>query len=243
MTNDVTLPAAALAGLLSFLSPCVLPLVPPYLTFIAGTTIEEVAVHREVRARRSILLAAVLFVFGFSTVFVGLGATASSFGQLLHQYSSRLSLLAAVVIILMGLHFLGVFRFAVLYREARVEVQRPRGVWGSYVMGLAFGFGWTPCIGPILAAILAVAASQDTVGKGILLLTFYSAGLGMPFLLAALAFEPFVRVIKRFRPYYRAIEQVIGVLLVATGIGFLTGSVQDVSAWLLQNFPGLANLG
>src|SRR3984893_13774433 len=243
MPHDVTLPAAALAGLLSFLSPCVLPLVPPYLTFIAGTTIEEVAVHREVRARRAILLAAVLFVFGFSTVFVGLGATASSFGQLLHQYSSRLSLLAGVAIILMGVHFLGVFRFAVFYREARVEVQRPRGVWGSYVMGLAFGFGWTPCIGPILAAILAVAASQNTVGKGILLLTFYSAGLGMPFLLAALAFEPFVRVIKRFRPYYRAIEQVIGVLLVATGIGFLTGSVQDVSAWLLQNFPGLANLG
>ena len=243
MTHDVTLPAAALAGLLSFLSPCVLPLVPPYLTFIAGTTIEEVAVHREVRARRAILLAAVLFVFGFSTVFVGLGATASSFGQLLHQYSSRLSLLAGVAIILMGLHFLGVFRFAVFYREARVEVQRPRGVWGSYVMGLAFGFGWTPCIGPILAAILAVAASQNTVGKGILLLTFYSAGLGVPFLLAALAFEPFVRVIKRFRPYFRAIEQVIGVLLVATGIGFLTGSVQDVSAWLLQNFPGLANLG
>jgi cytochrome c-type biogenesis protein len=243
MTHDVTLPAAALAGLLSFLSPCVLPLVPPYLTFIAGTTIEAVAVHREVRARRAMLLAALLFVFGFSTVFVGLGATASSFGQLLHQYSSRLSLLAGVAIILMGLHFLGVFRFALLYREARVDVQRPPGVWGSYVMGLAFGFGWTPCIGPILASILAVAASQNTIGKGILLLTFYSAGLGVPFLLAALAIEPFLRVNKRIRPYFRVIERVIGVLLVATGIGFLTGSVQDVSAWLLQNFPGLANFG
>jgi cytochrome c-type biogenesis protein len=243
MTHDVTLPAAALAGLLSFLSPCVLPLVPPYLTFIAGTTIEAVAVHREVRARRAMLLAALLFVFGFSTVFVGLGATASSFGQLLHQYSSQLSLLAGVAIILMGLHFLGVFRFALLYREARVDVQRPPGVWGSYVMGLAFGFGWTPCIGPILASILAVAASQNTIGKGILLLTFYSAGLGVPFLLAALAIEPFLRVNKRIRPYFRVIERVIGVLLVATGIGFLTGSVQDVSAWLLQNFPGLANFG
>ncbi|MCI0467934.1 MAG: cytochrome c biogenesis protein CcdA [Beijerinckiaceae bacterium] len=243
MMHDVTIPAAALAGLLSFLSPCVLPLVPPYLTFIAGTTIEEAAAYKEVRARRAILLAAVLFVFGFSTVFVGLGATASSFGQLLHEYFARLSVLAGGAIILMGLHFLGVFRFAFLYREARVDVQRPAGIWGAYVMGLAFGFGWTPCIGPILAAILAVAASQETVGKGVVLLTAYSAGLGVPFLLAALAFEPFLRAIKRCRPYFGAIERVIGVLLVVTGIAFLTGSIQDASAWLLQNFPGLANLG
>jgi len=243
MTQDVTLPAAALAGLLSFLSPCVLPLVPPYLTFIAGTTIEEVAVHRVARARRDILVAALLFVCGFSTVFVGLGATASSFGQLLHEYSLRLSLLAGTAIIVMGLHFLGVFRFTLLYREARIDVQPSAGVWGAYVIGLAFGFGWTPCIGPILAAILAVAATQETVVKGIVLLTFYSAGLGVPFVLAALAFEPFVRIIKRFSPYFAAMERVIGVLLVATGIGFLTGSVQDVSAWLLQNFPALANLG
>ncbi|MCI0637561.1 MAG: cytochrome c biogenesis protein CcdA, partial [Gemmataceae bacterium] len=122
-------------------------------------------------------------------------------------------------------------------------VQRPAGIWGAYVMGLAFGFGWTPCIGPILAAILAVAGSQETIGKGISLLTVYSAGLGVPFLLAALAFEPFVRVIKQCRPYFGAIERVIGVLLVATGIAFLTGSIQDSSAWLLQNFPGLASLG
>lgn len=243
MTHDVTLPAAALAGLLSFLSPCVLPLVPPYLTFIAGTTIEEVATRREARARRGILFAAVLFVIGFSTVFVGLGATASAFGQVLHEYFVTLSLLAGVAIIVMGLHFLGVFRFALLYREARASVQKPAGIWGAYIMGLAFGFGWTPCIGPILAAILAVAASEETVGKGVALLASYSAGLGLPFLLAALAIEPFVRVIKRCRPYFGAIERVIGVLLVATGIAFLTGSIQDFSAWLLQNFPGLANLG
>ncbi len=243
MLQGVTLPAAAIAGLLSFLSPCVLPLVPPYLTFIAGTTLEEAAIHKETRARRAILLAALLFVLGFSTVFVGLGATASSFGQLLHQYSSRLSLLAGIAIILMGLHFLGAFRVALLYREARVNVPRPAGLWGSYIMGLAFAFGWTPCIGPMLASILAVAASQATAGNGILLLAFYSAGLGAPFLLAALAFEPFVRVSNRFRPYFGAIERVIGVLLVATGIGFLTGSIQDVSALLLQNFPALANLG
>jgi cytochrome c-type biogenesis protein len=243
MPHDVTLTAAALAGLLSFLSPCVLPLVPPYLTFIAGTTIEDVATFREARARRAILLAAVLFVTGFSTVFVGLGATASTFGQVLHQHLARLSLLAGLAIIVMGLHFLGVFRFAFLYREARVDVQRPAGLWGAYVMGLAFGFGWTPCIGPILAAILAVAASQETIGKGIALLSIYSAGLGAPFLLAALAFEPFVRVIKRFRSYFGAVERVIGVLLVATGVAFLTGSMQDLSAFLMQTFPALANLG
>jgi cytochrome c-type biogenesis protein len=243
MAHDVTLPAAALAGLLSFLSPCVLPLVPPYLTFIAGTTIEEVATHRETRARRAIFLAAALFVLGFSTVFVGLGATASTFGQLLHENFSRLSLLAGIAIIVMGLHFLGVFRFALLYREARVDVQRPPGILGAYIMGLAFGFGWTPCIGPILAAILAVAASQETVASGVALLAVYSAGLGLPFLLAALVFEPFVRAIKRARRYFSAIERVIGVALVATGIGFLTGSIQDLSAWLLQNFPALATLG
>jgi cytochrome c-type biogenesis protein len=243
MTHDVTLPAAALAGLLSFLSPCVLPLVPPYLTFVAGTTIEKVATRREARARRDTLFAAVLFVLGFSTVFVGLGATASVFGQALHKYFLTLSLLAGVAIIAMGLHFLGVFRFALLNREARVDVQKPAGIWGAYVMGLAFGFGWTPCIGPILAAILAVAASEETVGKGVALLVAYSAGLGLPFLFAALAIESFVGVIKRCRSYFGVIERVIGVLLVATGIAFLTGSIQDFSAWLLQSFPGLANFG
>jgi cytochrome c-type biogenesis protein len=243
MTQDVTLPAAALAGLLSFLSPCVLPLVPPYLTFIAGTTIEEAAAFKEARARRAIVFAAALFVIGFSTVFVGLGATASSFGRLLHEHFARLSLLAGIAIILMGLHFLGVFRFALLYREARFGVQKPASLWGAYVMGVAFGFGWTPCIGPILAAILAVAASQETVGKGVALLAFYSAGLGLPFLAAALAFEPFVRVIKRWRAYFGLIERAIGVLLIVTGVAFLTGSMQNLSAFLLQNFPSLANLG
>ena len=243
MSHDVTLPAAALAGLLSFLSPCVLPLVPPYLTFIAGTTIEEVANVRESRARRDILIAAALFVCGFSTVFVGLGATASVVGQILREHLRLLSVLAGGAIILMGLHFLGVFRFAMLYREARLEVQKPVGTWGAYVMGLAFAFGWTPCIGPILAAILAVAASQETVGKGAALLAAYSLGLGVPFFVAALAIEPFIRWIKRFKRHFGVLERAVGVLLVLTGIAFLTGSIQDVSFWLLQTFPGLAAIG
>src|SRR5579863_1150937 len=243
MATDVTLPAAAAAGLLSFLSPCVLPLVPPYLTFIAGTTIEDVAYERVGRARRDIFLAAVLFVLGFSTVFVALGATASVFGQVVRQHIAFLSILAGLAIILMGLHFLGVFKLSVLYREKRLEVERPLGLWGAYVLGLAFAFGWTPCIGPILAAILAVAASEETVGRGAGLLAVYSLGLGIPFLLAALAIEPFIGFLKKFRAHFALVERIVGVLLIATGIAFLTGTMQNLSYWLLQTFPGLANLG
>lgn len=243
MASDVTISAAAAAGLLSFLSPCVLPLVPPYLTFIAGTTIEDAAFERVSRARRDVFLAACLFVLGFSTVFVALGATASVFGQLLRQHIATLSLLAGLAIIAMGLHFLGLFRLAWLYREKRVQVERPLGIWGAYIMGLAFAFGWTPCIGPILAAILAVAASEETAGRGAGLLAIYSLGLGIPFLLAAAALEPFIGFLKRFRRYFAVVERIVGVLLVATGIGFLTGTMQNLSYWLLQTFPGLANLG
>ena len=243
MAADVTLPAVALAGLLSFLSPCVLPLVPPYLTFIAGTTIEDLAVESERSARRDVFLAAVLFVAGFSTVFVTLGATASVFGQFIRQYIDVLSFAAGLAIMAMGLHFLGVFRLAFLYREARMQVGKPVGLWGAYVMGLAFAFGWTPCIGPILAAILAVASSEDTVMKGAGLLAVYSAGLGVPFLAAALAIEPFFRFIKRFRGHFATVEKVVGVLLVLTGVGFLTGGMQTASFWLLETFPVLGRLG
>ena len=243
MASDVTLTAAAAAGLLSFLSPCVLPLVPPYLTFIAGTTIEDVAYERVTRARRDVVLAAVLFVLGFSTVFVALGATASVFGEVLRAHIAALSLVAGVAIILMGLHFLGVFRFGFLYREKRVEVKKPLGLWGAYVMGLAFAFGWTPCIGPILAAILAIAASEETAWRGAGLLAVYSLGLGVPFLIAAVALEVFIGFLKKFRAHFGTVERIVGVLLIATGIGFLTGAMQNFSFWLLQIFPGLANIG
>ena len=243
MASDITLSAAAAAGLLSFLSPCVLPLVPPYLTFIAGTTVEELSGAGERRARRDVALAGLLFVLGFSTVFVALGATASVFGQVIRQYIDLLSYAAGLAIIAMGLHFLGVWRVALLYREARVQVEKPVGVWGAYVMGLAFAFGWTPCIGPILAAILAVAGSEDTVWKGAGLLAVYSAGLGLPFLGAALAVEPFFRFIKRFSRHFGKVERVVGVLLVLTGVAFLTGGMQTLSLWLLETFPALSRLG
>lgn len=243
MAANVTLTAAAAAGLLSFLSPCVLPLVPPYLSFIAGTTVEELAQGNEARARRDAVLAALLFVLGFASVFVTLGATASAFGQVVRHYLDILSLVAGVAIIVMGAHFLGLFRLMFLYREARLHVERPVGLIGAYVMGLAFAFGWTPCIGPILAAILAIAGSETTVAKGAVLLAAYSAGLGVPFLIAAFAMGPFVAFLRRFRAHFGLVEKIMGGLLVATGIIFLTGGMQTVSFWLLSTFPGLGHLG
>jgi len=243
MTDHVTIWAALLAGLLSFLSPCVLPLVPPYLTFIAGAGLEELAEGGERRAARDTVFAALLFVAGFSTVFVILGATASVVGQTVRQNLPLLSALAGVAIIGMGLHFLGVFKLNLLYREKRMTVEKPVGLWGAYVMGLAFAFGWTPCIGPILAAILAVASSEATVGKGAFLLGVYSLGLGIPFIVAALAMEPFIGFLRRFKPHFGKVERVVGVLLVLTGIAFLTGGIQNMSFWLIQTFPGLATLG
>jgi|SRR6478609_3475397 len=243
MASDVTWPAAVAAGILSFLSPCVLPLVPPYLTFIAGTTIEELAEGGETRARRDTLFAALLFVAGFATVFVTLGATASVFGQIVRAHIEFLSLVAGLAIIAMGLHFLGLFRLAFLYREKRFSVEKPIGLWGAYLMGLAFAFGWTPCIGPILAAILALAGTEDTVARGAALLAVYSAGLGIPFIIAALAMAPFLHFMQRFRAHFGKVERVVGVLLVVTGVAFITGGVQRASYWLLDAFPGLANLG
>jgi cytochrome c-type biogenesis protein len=243
MASEVTYAAAAGAGLLSFLSPCVLPLAPPYLAFIAGTTIEELAGAGETRARRDVALAGVLFVLGFSTVFVTLGATASAFGQVIRQYLDVLSMVAGFAIIVMGLHFMGVFRLAFLYREKRVHIEKPVGLWGAYIMGLAFAFGWTPCIGPILAAILAVAGSEDTVFKGAALLAVYSAGLGVPFIAAALAIEPCFKFIRGFSRHFVVVERTVGVLLILTGVGFLTGGMQTASFWLLETFPALGKLG
>lgn len=241
--TDVSLPAAALAGLISFLSPCVLPLVPPYLCFLAGATLEELQSGNATRTRRDALVASLLFVAGFSTVFVALGATASAFGTLLRRFDQPLSIAAGLAIIVMGLHFIGLFRLRVLYRQARVEVERPPGLWSAYIMGLAFAFGWTPCIGPILAAILAVAGSQATVAHGAELLAAYSLGLGIPFVAAAVAIGAFTAFLTRFRAHFGTVEKVAGALLVMTGIAFLTGGMQSLSFWLIETFPALARLG
>ena len=244
MTSDVTILAALIAGLVSFLSPCVLPLVPPYLVFLAGTSLERFADKEpEPRVKRETVAAALLFVAGFSTVFVALGASASAVGSLIRVYSGPLAILAGIVIIVMGLHFLGLTPIAFLMREKRLTLAKPVGLWGAYVIGLAFAFGWTPCIGPILAAILAVAASEQTVARGAGLLAVYSLGLGIPFVIAAFAIEPFAAFLARFKKYLRRVEQVMGGLLVLTGIAFLTGSLNELSVWLLEVFPGLGKIG
>ena len=244
MNSDVTILAALIAGLVSFLSPCVLPLVPPYLVFLAGTSLERFAdKEAEPRVKRETVMAALLFVAGFSTVFVALGASASVVGSLIRAYSGPLAILAGILIIAMGLHFLGLTQIAFLYREKRLDVAKPVGLWGAYVMGLAFAFGWTPCIGPILAAILTVAASEQTVAKGAGLLAVYSLGLGIPFIIAAFAVEPFAAFLARFRKHLRRVEQTMGALLVLTGIAFLTGSVNTLSVWLLEAFPVLGKIG
>ena len=244
MHADVTYLAALIAGLVSFLSPCVLPLVPPYLVFLAGTSLERFA-DREVeqRVKRETVTAAVLFVLGFSTVFIALGASASVIGSLIRAYSGPLATVAGIIIIIMGLHFLGVTPIALLHRQKRLDVAKPVGLWGAYVIGLAFAFGWTPCIGPILAAILAVAASEQTVTKGASLLAVYSLGLGIPFVIAAFAIEPFAAFLSRFRNYLHRVEQAMGALLVLTGIAFLTGSITQMSVWLLETFPVLGKIG
>jgi cytochrome c-type biogenesis protein len=244
MIHDVSIPAALVAGLVSFLSPCVLPLVPPYLVYLAGETIEHVVNDETGQAsKRAVMLSAVLFVLGFSTVFVALGASASLIGALIRAWSAELSIVAGIVIIVMGLHFLGLTRIGILMREGRLPIPKPVGLWGAYAMGLAFAFGWTPCIGPILAAILSVAASEATVTKGAGLLAVYSAGLGIPFLIAALMIEQFSSLFARMKRHLASVERAMGVLLVITGIGFLTGAVSDVSIWLLETFPGLQNFG
>ncbi|EAQ35402.1 Cytochrome c biogenesis protein, transmembrane region [Nitrobacter sp. Nb-311A] len=244
MIHDVSVPAAMVAGLVSFLSPCVLPLVPPYLIYLTGATIEHVSNDESPKAsKRAVMLAALMFVFGFSTVFVALGASASFVGSLIRAWSAQLSIVAGIVIIVMGLHFLGLTRIGFLMREGRLTAPKPVGLWGAYVMGLAFAFGWTPCIGPILAAILSVAAAEATVVKGAGLLAVYSAGLGIPFLLAAFMIEQFSSLLNRMKRHLIKIERGIGVLMVLTGIAFLTGTISNVSIWLLETFPALQNFG
>lgn len=244
MIQTVSIPAAFAAGLISFLSPCVLPLVPPYLIYLTGATIEHVANEETTAAsKRAVMISAALFVAGFSTVFVMLGASASLIGGLIRAWSAELSIVAGIVIVVMGLHFLGLTRIALLMREGRLAIPKPVGLWGAYVMGLAFAFGWTPCIGPILAAILSIAAAEATVVKGAGLLAVYSAGLGIPFLVAAFMVEQFSALFSRMKRHLATVERVMGVLMVITGVGFLTGAISGMSIWLLETFPVLQSFG
>lgn len=243
---EVSFAAAFGAGLLSFLSPCVLPLVPPYICFIGGLTLDQLAEEQTAGsvAGRRVLVSALAFVLGFTTVFVALGATASVLGQAVSAHYDLLGKIAGVVIIILGLHFLGVFRIALLYRDARFHLEsRPAGILGAYVVGLAFAFGWTPCVGPVLAAILFVAGAEESAVQGSLLLATYSLGIGLPFLAAALAARPFMAFMARFRRYLGVVEKVMGALLVTTGVLFLTGTVSEIAYWILEAFPALGRVG
>ncbi len=243
---DVSYLGALVAGLLSFLSPCVLPLVPPYLCFLGGVSAKQLTGddQLEAGAPRRVVLAALAFVVGFSTVFIAFGATATTFGKLVTTHLNILGYVAGAVIIVLGLHFLGAWRIGWLYREARWQPEwRPAGLLGAYVVGLAFAFGWTPCVGPVLAVILFVAAAEETALRGASLLAAYAAGIGIPFLVAALAVKPFLLFMKRFRAHIHRVEQVTGALLVLTGILFLTGSMADMAYWLLDTFPSLGKIG
>ncbi len=242
---EVGFGAALLAGILSFVSPCVLPIVPPYLAYMAGLSFDQLrdSGERPAVARR-VLVSALAFVLGFTTVFVALGATASIIGRVLAEWFDVLSVVAGVLIIVMGLHFLGVFRVALLYREARVGVtQKPAGPIGAYVIVLAFAFGWTPCVGPVLAAILFMAGSQGTALRGAALLATYSLGIGIPFLLAAAFAARFLGFAARFRRHMGTVEKFMGGALVVTGLLFVTGQMTTISSWLLETFPGFAEIG
>ena len=244
MSLDVTAGGAFVAGLLSFASPCVLPLVPPYLAYMGGVSIEELHEGKSAHVRLAVMLAALCFVAGFSTVFVILGATASWIGQAVSAHLNLLGYLAGFFISLMGLHFLHVFRIPLFDRTLRIGLaEKPAGLAGAYVIGLAFGFGWSPCVGPVLAAILLMAGARDSAGEGARLLFIYSLGIGVPFLIAASFAGAFMRWSARFRSRLDMIEKAMGALLIATGVLVFTGQMAAIANWLVEMFPALGRIG
>jgi len=233
---------ALVAGIISFLSPCVLPIVPPYLAYMSGVSLGEMS--NQAAARRKATIAALFFVLGLSTVFLLLGFTASAFGLFFMKNQELLAKISGAVVIIFGLHFLGVFRIPLLDREARMDTGDSGGsAFGAYVLGLAFAFGWTPCIGPQLGAILSLAASESSVARGTLLLGIYAAGLGIPFLLAAMFLTRSMALMNRMKRHMNLIEKVMGVLLLVVGIALITGAFSSFSWWLLETFPALSLLG
>lgn len=233
---------AMAAGLLSFLSPCVLPIVPPYLAYMGGVSVSELDETRT--ARRKVLLAAAFFILGLSTVFLLLGMAASALGRALLQYQDWFLLFAGLTIMVFGAHFLGIFRIGFMDREMRVDAgDRGGSAFGAYILGLAFAFGWTPCLGPILGAILGLAASEADVARGTILLAFYALGLGIPFLLVAAFFPRMKGAMAWMKRHMDRIERISGLLLWTVGLLMITGQFTAFSWWLLETFPALAVLG
>lgn len=244
MFQELPFLAAFIGGLLSFLSPCVLPLVPGYLSYIAGIRIEE-ADSDDVIIKRKMLWSACLFVAGFSLIFIALGAGASGIAPLLQSYQGILTQIAGALIIILGLHVFGLFKIAFLYREIRLnpEIDEMRSVLTPFLLGLAFGLGWTPCIGPILAGVLVLAADQETVGRGMILLSIYAAGMGIPFLIAAVAMGRFQAKTGFLKRHLGKIEKIAGIFLILTGFFIITGELQSIGSLILDYLPFLAELG
>ncbi|WP_290690202.1 MULTISPECIES: cytochrome c biogenesis CcdA family protein [unclassified Haematobacter] len=232
---------ALVAGVLSFLSPCVLPIVPPYLAYMGGVRMHEMT---EGSRSRAAILPALFFVMGLSTVFLLLGFTASALGTFFLRNQEMFTRISGAIVIIFGLHFLGVFRIPILDREARLDAgDRGGSAFGAYVLGLAFAFGWTPCIGPQLGAILSLAASESSVTRGTVLLGVYAAGLGIPFLLAAVFIQRSIGLMNRLKKHMKVIERAMGLLLILVGLALVSGAFSAFSWWLLETFPALGRIG
>jgi len=239
--GQVTVLAALGAGFISFISPCVLPLIPAYISFISGLSVEELTTTRKNVLFNRTTANALAFVVGFSLVFILLGASATAVGQFLLRYSALLIRIAGVIIMIFGLHTMGVFHIGLLYKEKRVQTQRkPTGLLGSFLVGLAFAFGWTPCVGPLLAAVLAYAATQETIRQGIFLLAFYSLGMAIPFMLTAIAINSFFRVFNKVKRHFRLVEIFAGLLLIAIGLLLVLNRFSLIAGYLVKWFPWLA---
>lgn len=241
----ISFAGALAAGMLSFASPCVLPLVPAYLAFLGGVSFESLAApQRDASVSRRVMIAAFAFVCGFTTVFMILGASATTLGRLLADHIDVLAKIAGTMIVIFGLSYVGLLRMTFLARDVRFHpTKTPRGVFGAYIMGLAFAFGWTPCVGPVLATILTLAGNAGSVQRGVLLLGSYGIGIGIPFLFAAAAIGPFVRLTARLRSRMRIVEASLGGMMIATGVLIWAGSLANISGWLLRTFPVLARGG
>ena len=238
MSGSLGVAVAFSAGLFSFLSPCVLPLFPSYISFITGMSVGDLTAELSANARRRVLLHAVAFVLGFSLVFVALGTSFSVAGQLLFRYRDAIRVVGGALIIVFGLYIAGILRIGLLGRTAALQIrEKPAGYLGSLVVGVTFAVGWTPCVGPILGAILSLAGTAETVARGVGLLVAYSAGLGVPFLLAALALGPFLKFFNRYRPFIPVVERGAGVLLVIVGVLVLTNYYVVLNSWAISITP------
>ncbi len=233
-SENVSIMVAISAGFISFLSPCILPLIPSYVAFITGISIEELSYGRSLkRVRYRVIVNSLMFIFGFSMIFIALGASATFIGRFLADNIRWFEIIGGVLVIVLGVHFTGLLRLKFLDREKKIHLQeKPLGYAGTFLVGIAFGAGWTPCVGPILGAILTMAATTQNIWKGILLLSVYSLGLGLPFFLSAVILHKFFEYFKAIRRYFKVITMVGGILLILVGVLLISGYFSSISGFL-----------